>query len=238
MEGILHAAKGIGLEMETTTRSLASRLDGEQRITSQMACQQAVDDRQMLGDAIKRVEEFFAPFKKMAHDLHKALCNRETDILAPLKRVDTAKRVAISAYKTEQDRLREARERELADQQRREADERAASEAASLERAGEHEMAAAVMEEAIAAPMPFVVLPDATKQVEGLSFTRRWLWRYANGPKEIKTTPPAIVERTMQLVPRDFLKLDEVKVGAYVRSMKNSGRIPGIEIYYVDDPTR
>jgi len=231
-------AKVVGREIETTTLSLVQRLDGEQRITSLPALEQAVSDRQMLGDAIKRVEAFFAPFKKMAHDLHKALCNRENEILAPLKRVDNAKRVAIGDYKAEQDRLRLAEERRLAEEQRIEQESRAALEAALLESSGEHEMAAQVMEEALAAPMPIAVLPDATKAVDGLKFTRRWLWRYAGGPKEVKQTPPQILTRTMQLIPREFLCVDEKKLGAYVRSMKDSAKVPGIEIYYVDDPVR
>ena len=31
---------------------------------------------------------------------------------------------------------------------------------------------------------------------------------------------------------------DEVKIGAYVRSMKESAKIPGIDVYYVDEPVR
>jgi hypothetical protein len=78
------------------------------------------------------------------------------------------------------------------------------------------------VEEALTAPAPVVVLPDTTKTVEGLKFTRRWLWRVTQ-------------ER---LVPREYLCLDDKKIGAYARAMKGSGQIPGIEIYFVDDPVR
>jgi hypothetical protein len=37
--------------------------------------------------------------------------------------------------------------------------------------------------------------------------------------------------RAIQLVPREFLTLDTVKINAYVRSHGASARIPGIEIY-------
>lgn len=232
------SARSIGAELVTTNDSLLQRMAYEHGIRTPRELEQAVVDRQMLGDAIKRVESFFAPFKKMAHDLHKALCNRETEILTPLKRVDNAKRVAIQDYKTEQDRIRQLEERRLAEEQRKQAEADAAAAAAALESAGEHEMAEAVMEEAIAAPAPIAVLPDVTKGVSGLKFTRRYLWRYKGGPKDVKDTPPAMVARAMELVPREFLCLDEKKVGAYVRSMKDTARIPGLEIYYVDDPTR
>lgn len=230
-------AKEVGGELETTSKSLATRL-GPTAITDTASLEQAVLDRQAIGDAIKRVEEFFAPFKQMAHRLHKALCDRETEILTPLRRVDTTKRTAISEFKAAQDRIREQRERELAEARRRDDEARAAADAAALEAAGRPEEAAAVIEQAIAAPETIVVLEDETAKVDGLKFTRRWYWRFAGGPKEIEKTPPAIVTRTMQLIPREFLCLDEKKIGAYVRSMKETARIPGLDVYYVDDPTR
>ena len=54
----------------------------------------------------------------------------------------------------------------------------------------------------------------------------------------MKQTPPTVIARTMKLLPREFLIPDEKKIGAYARSMKGSGAIPGVDIYYVDDPTR
>ena len=103
-------AKDVGRELESTTASLATRLTTT-TVTDLPSLEQAVTDRQALGEAIKRVEEFFSPFKQMAHRLHKALCDRETEILAPLRRVDFVKREAITEFKAAQDRLRQARER-------------------------------------------------------------------------------------------------------------------------------
>jgi len=230
-------AKEVGGELATTTQSLAQRLAAT-AVTDLVSLEQAVTDRQAIGEAVKRVQEFFAPFKQMAHRLHKALCDRENEILGPLLKLDGTKRTAISDFKAAQDRLRQQRERELGEQQRRDDEARAAAEAAQLESAGEHEMAAAVMEEAIAAPAAVVVLADETKQVEGLHFTRRYLWRFAGGPKEIDQTPPAVLERVMQLLPRDYLAPDTKKIGAFARAMKGSAKVPGLEFYHVDDPTR
>jgi hypothetical protein len=230
-------AKAVGGELAVTTRTLVDRL-AVTAITDTASLERAVRDRQDIGEALKRITDFFEPLKSMAHRLHKALCDRETEICAPIRALDAQKRIAIADYKAAQDLARQARERELAAERQREAQDRAAAEAAHLEDAGEPAMAAAVMEEAIAAAPPVVVLADPTAAVEGLKFVRRWLWRYAGGPKEIKLTPPTVVARTMQLIPREYLCVDEKKVGAYVRSMKATGSIPGIEIYYVDDPVR
>jgi hypothetical protein len=230
-------AKTIGAELARTTESLARQLEPT-IILDTASLEHAVRDRQDLGGAIARVEAFFAPLKKMAYDLHRALCTRENEILAPLQRVDRLKREAISAYKAEQDRLREAEERRLAELQRQADEARAAAEAAALERTGDHAMAAAVLEEAITRADPVVVLPDRTRQVDGLSFVRRWLWRYSGGPTDLKQTPPAILARSLALVPREFLCVDVAKVSAHVRAHKGSAKIPGIQIFYVDDPRR
>jgi hypothetical protein len=229
------SADAVGTELAAQSTALATRLAGT-AITDRPSLEQAVIDRQVIGATIARVEEFFAPFKQMAHRLHRALCDRESAILEPLVVIDGEKKRAISAYKAEQDRLRREEERRQAEIRRREDEATAAAEAAQLEAAGETVMATAVLETALAAPPPVVVLPDATKGV--VSFTRRWYWKYAGGPADVRLTPAAVKVRTMGLIPREFLMVDEKKVGAYARSMKDSGTIPGIEIYYVDEPIR
>jgi hypothetical protein len=155
-----------------------------------------------------------------------------------VKTLDEVKRRAIGDFKAAQDRIRQQQEQVLADARRRDEQDRATATAAQLERSGEPEMAAQVLAEAIAAPPPVVALPDETKQIEGLHFTRRWLWRFAGGPKELTDTPPAVIARTMELIPRTYLCVDEKKVGAIVRASKGTIAIPGLDIYYVDDPRR
>lgn len=235
------SAKAVGREIETTTVSLVTRLRDLTPIADVVGLEQAVADREQIGDAIKRVESFFAPFKEMAHKLHKALCDREREILTPLTTIDSQKRDLIRQFKVAQDRIREAEERRLADEQRQRDQERATHEAAALETSGEHELAAAVLEEAIAAPAPVVALEDVTKGVA--SFTRRWLWKFTGGPRLdpkdlLKKTPPQILVRSMNLIPREFLCVDVQKVSAHVKAMKGSAKIPGLDVFYVDDPVR
>jgi hypothetical protein len=213
----------VGADLASNTQALAARLAGA-RVTDLVTLDQAVGDRQQIADAQKRVAEFFKPLKAAAHAAWKLLCQRESEVLAPLNDRDGELREAIRLYKVAEDRRRADEERALAEQARTERERVAAIEAAAHEAAGEPELGALVLAEAIAAPSPVVVLPDATKAIAGLKFTRRWLWRFApNGEA---------------LVPREFLIPDERKIGGYVRSMKGSGHIPGIEIYFVDDPVR
>lgn len=231
------AAATVGVELADSSMALAQRLRAGD-VTDQASWQQAVLDRQTIGEMIDRVEAFFDPVVKMAYDLHKALCSRRNEILEPLRRVDNHKRAAISAYKEAEDRRREQREQEAADQQRQDDLARAEREAAQLETSGEVAMAVAVREEAKSAPLPVVVLPDAAKAIDGLSFRRRYLWRYAGGPKEIKETTPATIARAHRVIPREFMRLDEIKMNSYARTMKGSAVVPGIDFYHVDDPVR
>jgi hypothetical protein len=230
------SAARVGSELQSTALSLSERVRQTADVTDLVSLEQAALDRQALGDAIKRVEEFFKPLKAMADQLHKALCSREREILEPLRSADVAKVDAIKRYHLTEQRERQRRQDAEAEARRRDDQDRAAIEAARLEEQGEHALAAAVVEEAIAAPTPVVVYPDPVAAV--VSFTRRWKWKYQHGPADITKTPPQLVARALALVPKEFLCLDEKKVGAYARSMKTTGHIPGIDIYAVDEPNR
>jgi hypothetical protein len=230
-------ANAVGTDLVTTTAALTDRLAGG-TVTDLPSLEQAVIDRQQLGAAMKTVEAFFAPLKQGAYQLHRALCDREGAILKPLQALDRAKVAAISAYKADQDRVRQAQEREEAERRRRAYEAQAASEAAALEAQGQPALAEAVIAEAVSAPPPVVALPDITKQVDGLRFTRTWHWRYAGGPRDVTQTPPEIRARTMRLLPRDYLTLDERKLTTFAKSMKDTARVPGIEFYCVDTPRR
>lgn len=227
----------VGDELHGHAQALVARIDCR-ALVSTGDLSQAVVDRELLGAQIKRVEAFFAPLKRMAHELHKAICDRENAILVPLKAVDRARASAISEYKAVADRAREERERVLAEDRRRDADARAASEAADLEARGQNALAAAVLAEAIAAPLPSVALRDETKDVEGLKFRRAWRWRFAGGPTDVSATHATIIARAFAIIPREYLSIDERKISAYARAMKSAGKIPGIEIYCVDEPIR
>jgi hypothetical protein len=222
------AAQGVGGDLVATNEALVHRLGPSTTIATVADLERAVVARQQIGEAIKRVEAFFEPVKRMAFQLHKALCAREQAILAPLRALDKDTSRAMSAFKDAEDRARREREEALAEAQRREREGRAIVEAGHLERAGEHGMAAAVVAEAIAAPPPVVVLPDVVKGVADVRFRRLWKWRYVGGDKA----------RALTLLPRDYLAPDEARIGAHATHMKESAKIPGIEFYFEDVPVR
>lgn len=218
--------EALGGELETQTRAVVAKLAGIV-IADQAACQQAVLDRQDIGARIKAVEAFFEPFKSAAYKLWKSLCARENDIVKPLQALDGQLRSGIQRFTDEQERLRRAEEQRIADERQQEEQARQLAAAAALEQQGETALAQVIVEEAIAAPAPVVVLPSVTQQVQGLKLREEWKWRYSGDQA-----------RAMALIPREYLCVDEKKVGAYVRAMKGTARIPGIEVYCDKVPVR
>ena len=228
------SARHVGSQLEATALSTVDKMRGSLTITDRLSLEQVQEDRSYVFALIKQGEEFFRPLKALAHQLHAKICAREKEILEPLRTLDREQSNAIREYNALEDRRRRQREAELAEQQRRDLEAQAARDAAAYERTGDHELAAAVIAEAIAAPAPVVVLPDEVREV--VSFTRRWHWKYSGGPADVSKTPPEIVRRTLAVIPDEFKTIDEKKIGQFARSMKSSGRIPGIDIYPTDDP--
>jgi hypothetical protein len=211
----------LGDDLAEQTTALAARVSAGAILTVDDH-QQAIDERQELGEALKRVQQYFAPIKKMAHTLWRELCDRENAILDPLRARDLERAQAIGAYKAVADAARREAERHEAERRRQENERHAIAEAAMLERGGDRASAAIVLAEAVAAPAPVVVMPDLVRSVPGAKFVRRWHFR--------------IVDEA--LVPREYLMIDEKKVGGYCRAMKASANVAGVEFFYTDDPVR
>jgi hypothetical protein len=213
-------ARGIGGELAATVEQLADRLALSTAVTDRPSLEQAVSDRVQLGERVKAVQDFFRPFKSAAHALHKALCDRENAILAPLLRLDRAKQTAIAVFHAAETTRRRLEEQRIADERKREADAAALREAAALERLGDHALAAAVVAEAVARPAPVVALPDTVREVA--NFRRTWHWRLT----------------TEALVPREFLCVDTKKLDKYATAMQASAKVAGVEFYSTDTPVR
>jgi hypothetical protein len=225
-----------GDELEQANAGLVTRLALTPRVSDQASLAQAKLDRQDVADRIRRVATFFQPLKASAYALWQTLIKRERTILDPLHDLDAKIAGDIRDYHDAEQRDRRRLEQEAAEAARQEAEARAIAEAAALERTGDADVAEAVINEAIAAPAPIVSLPDPSRGI--VTFTRRWHWKYAGGPMDIKQTPPDVLRRALDRVPIDFHAIDEKKIGAYVRTMKGSGAIAGIDIYFTDEPNR
>lgn len=172
----------------------------------------------------KEVDAVFDPIITAAHAAHKEACSQKKRAETPLAEAEQILKRGLIAYDTEQDRIRREEERRLQELARQEAETQRLNEAAALEReasaapdlaAGYHlrREAEALLEQPIAAPV--VVLEKSTPKVSGISYREVWRFRIADATK----------------IPREYLSVDEQKIGGVVRAMKGATAIPGIEVY-------
>lgn len=173
----------------------------------------------------KAIEAWFHPLKDFAYRLHRMICQREAVVLAPLTVFEAAAKANRLRLEREDAQRQRTEELRLAEDARRAEQDRLAAEAQALEAHGEHALAAQVLEQAVAAPTPVVALSTALPQTKGLSSRPNYQWRPTGGD-----TPLARAQ-AVQLVPREFLQLNDRKLSAYAKAHGLSGSLPGIEIF-------
>lgn len=172
----------------------------------------------------KEVDAAFDPIITAAHAAHREACSQKKRAETPLAEAEQILKRGLIAYDTEQDRIRRDEERRLQELARQEAETQRLNEAAALEREasatqdlseGYHlrREAEALLDAPIVAPV--VVLEKSTPKVTGISY--RDVWRFR------------IVDATN--IPREYLCVDEPRIGGVVRAMKGATNIPGIEVY-------
>ena len=98
---------------------------------------------------------------------------------------------------------------------------------------------AELIEQAIAAPAPTIVLQSATaavvNDVQGVGKSKpRWVWRYSGAADHTtawKDLTPAQRERVLSLMPREYLMPDESRIGKLVTANDGNVKIPGVECF-------
>jgi hypothetical protein len=147
--------------------------------------------------------------------------------LDPARALLTKCRRLRGGYEQKEKAAREAEERRIAEAQRQQEIDRQNREAKLLEKQGQKEMAAAVRSQPVYAQP--VVLPSAVPEVEGMRKLRsNWTWRII-GASDRKDK--AARKRAAQLVPREYLTLDDAALTAFATNSRGTVKIPGIEIY-------
>lgn len=164
----------------------------------------------------KEVDEAFAPIIAQTRKAWQTAIDQKKRYLVPLELGQGEIDRKILQWDSAQRELRRRQEEELAAQKKREQEEQAIAEAAELARQGDHDLAEEVLQQAVEAPAPVVVVPNMTApKLEGFSKRTVWKWKVENAA----------------LVPREYLCIDEVKIGGVVRALKDATKIPGIKVY-------
>jgi len=161
----------------------------------------------------KKITETFKPIKQKMDAAKQEVLDQERAADAPLKEAESWLSPQIITWNREQERIRQEEEARLREIARKEEEERQLQEAILAEQSGQKEEAEAIMDAPVqAAP---VVVPKSVPKVAGMSIRDNWKFRITNE----------------KLIPREYLKVDEVKIGQVVRAMKSAANIAGVEVY-------
>ena len=130
----------------------------------------------------------------------------------PLDAAEAEIKNKMNAYLAEQERQRQAEEARQQLEAQKAAEAKAEEDARLLEATGDTEAAEAVRTEPVVAPV--VVIAPVAKP-NGIATQSIWRYRVTNA----------------NAIPREYLAIDEKKIGAVVRAMKAATNIPGVEVY-------
>lgn len=161
----------------------------------------------------KKITDTFKPIKQKMDAAKQEVLDQERAADAPLKEAESWLSPQIITWNREQERIRQEEEARLREIARKEEEERQLQEAILAEQSGQKEEAEAIISAPVqAAP---VVVPKSVPKVAGMSIRDNWKFRITNE----------------KLIPREYLKVDEVKIGQVVRAMKSAANIAGVEVY-------
>ena len=161
----------------------------------------------------KLIDETFDPHVKTAHGLWKGLIAEKKKHSAPLDEAEGIVKRKLSDYTQAQEKVRRAEEQRLREEARKKAEAEQLAAAQAAEEAGDAEEAERLLDEEVI-PEPVIVEPAAPK-VEGVSYRTTWKFRITDEKK----------------IPREYLAVDEKKIGQVVRALKDQAKIPGVEAY-------
>ena len=162
--------------------------------------------------AAKKIGDFFKPQIEKAYCAHKELVARSKDITGPLNEAETILKRKISDWDTTQRRIREREAQQRAEEARRNEEEDRLRAAVEAEQAGQPEIAEEILN---APPAPVTVAVPQAPVIPGVAFTEKWTFRVVDA----------------NLVPRQFLEIDNLKLGQFARTMKGEAKVAGIEFY-------
>ena len=173
---------------------------------------------QQVKELKNEIEKSYKPIIEKAHQAHKEALAQLKEKIKPVEEVEKIIKQNMSRFYEEQEkiRIREEQEKYRIERERQEAinKELARLENLKTEKAKQNskekiEVLETELKEVIEAPV------IETQKIEGVSYRDNWKFEIINP----------------SLIPREFLIPDDKKIGAYVRSLKDSATIPGVKIW-------
>ncbi len=182
----------------------------------------SADDFEAAGERLKtikglskRIVDFFKPMKQAADATKKAILDAEKKLSVPLENAELLAKRAMLGYqqaeqrKADEERRRLQAEADEAARREREALEKKAAAAKKPETQAKHAEAAAMV------VAPVVHVAADTPKVAGIATVKTWKYRIVDAAA----------------IPREFLMVDEKKLGQFARAMKDGATVAGVEFY-------
>ena len=171
----------------------------------------------LLAEKQKKVLDFFEEPAKQANSVHKFITNLRSMLVLPYTQAENVIKQRRQAWRTVKEQERQEKERQEREKAKTENEARALEEAKELEAMGEHEAATTVIERAVNAPPPPVIVQSVVPKQPGLSVKKVWKYRFKN----------------LDLVKDEFWVPDESKIGAIVSKLGPDAAtiVGGIEVY-------
>ena len=166
----------------------------------------------------EKISEDFRPIIKDAHSTWKLAIEKEKKHLNPLEAAERVVKLAVGQYDAQEERrLDEERRRLEAESRKREEDARIAQ-AEQMEKAGHREVANAILEQPIAAPV--YVAPKFEKG----SLTRK---HYKAVVFDVIALAKAVVEGKAQI---GFIEPNQTALNTMARALGEQMNVPGVKV--------
>jgi len=166
--------------------------------------------------AVKSIQEeidsAFDPIIRAQHQAHKKSLETKRRYSFPLDKAEGIVKVKIREYHLKAERARQEEEARLQREAKKAEEERLIQLAMEADEAGENDEAQLILSSSVEAPV--ITVPSQTNG-NGISYREVWKFRITNP----------------DLVPGRYKIIDERKIGAVVRALKDKTNIPGIAVY-------
>jgi len=198
------------IELQITTVSTQAM---SMTVTDMTSYQSAGQVLLAFKDMEKHIKDKFEKPKKETYQAWKGICNWENEELAKLSPGVAHLNKTMATYKIAEDAKRGEQEEILRQEAIKAEEERRLQEALQAEKEGKKEEAEIILETPIFVPPP--ILETQAPKINGLGMQTNWKFRIIN----------------INIIPREYLMPDEVKIGGVVRALKQNCKILGIEPY-------
>jgi len=160
----------------------------------------------------KKIKGYFGKIKKKAYDSWKEICTLENEELDKLKPATAHLNRQMVTFNLAEGKKRKKEEDRLRREAKKKAEEEWLATAIEAEKSGNKEEAEEILEEPVFVPPPMV--ESFTPKIRGLAMKDNWDFEIVDIKK----------------IPRNYFKIDEVKIRGVVKALKSSTDIPGIKV--------